>query len=190
MQITPKLKHKALLEKITHRGPTAFKVLLKICLDHFLDAHDILNGDKFTGTSNQNLHVVRSEDGVDTCGIGNEINRVLRLAKFDEYLEPSDFEVVQSDRCYSTDTSACYSMSSRRRGVAFIINIVNFDLKRDKPREGAIVDKRDLINLFQGLGFVVFYYQDITKIVSTVLKSYNTINLIVFIFYSCRKWTS
>lgn len=162
------MKHKALLEKITHRGPTAFAVLLRICFEHFLDAHDILIGDKFTRTSNQNLQV-RSEDGVDTCGIRNELNSALNLAIFDEDLDPSEFEVVKSDRCYSTDTSACYSMDSRRRGIAFIINIVNFDLKRDKPREGAIVDKRDLINLFRGLGFIVYYYQDITKIVSTVV---------------------
>lgn len=156
-----------MLEKITHRGPTAFSVLLKICFDHFLDAHDILTGDKFNRTSNALL--VRSEDGVDTCGPGIELNRVLSLEKFNEDLLPSEFEVIKSDRCYSTDTSACYSMTSRQRGVAFIINIVNFDLKRDKPREGAIVDKRDLINLFRGLGFIVYYYQDITKIVSTVL---------------------
>lgn len=168
MHITTKMKHKALLEKITHRGPLAFTVLKKICLDHFLEAHDILTGEKFNGTSNHKLNV-KSEDGVDTCGIGIELNRVLSLAKFDEDLEASEFEVVQSDRCYSSDTNACYSMSSPRRGVAFIINIVNFDLKRGEPREGAIVDKRDLINLFRGLGFIVFYYQDITKIVSTVL---------------------
>lgn len=167
MQITTKLKHKALLEKITHRGPMAFPVLLKICLVHFLEAHDILTGVKFNSlrTPVENLPV-NSEDGVDTCGIGNEF-RVLSLRKFDEVLEPSAFEVIKSDRCYSNDTSACYAMSSRNRGVALIINIVNFDLKRDRPREGALVDKRDLINLFRGLGFIVYYYQDITKIVST-----------------------
>lgn len=130
-----------------------------------MDAHDILTGfhrnEKYI-----KIRPITTEDGIDTCGKGNEKNRVLILKEFNENIEKSSFEVIKADRCYSTDTTACYSMSSPYRGVAFIINIVNFDLKKNERREGAHVDKRDLINLFRGLGFVVYYYEDITKVVS------------------------
>lgn len=151
-----------MLEKITHRGPTAFAVLLNICEANFIEAHDILTS---FHPNVKYIRPVKIENGIDTCGNINPL-RVLRLAEFDEIIEPSAFEVVQSDRCYSTDTTACYSMHSNSRGVAFIINIVNFDLKKKERREGALVDKRDLINLFRGLGFIVYYYEDITKVVS------------------------
>lgn len=178
-----------MLEKITHRGPTAFKVLLNICEANFIDAYDIL-----TGFHRNEKYIkappVGSEDGIDTCGKGNERNRTLTLAEFNENIEPSAFEVVRSDRCYSTDTAACYSMSSNYRGVAFIINIVNFDLKKKERREGALVDKRDLINLFRGLGFIVFYYEDITKVVrSLYLKLYHNRSA-NFIYFILRKWIS
>lgn len=127
-----------------------------------MDAHDILTG--FHPLHSRN---VKNADGIDTSGRGRNLkNRVLTLAEFNEKIEPSAFEVVKSDRCYSTDTTTCYTMSSKYRGVAFIINIVNFDLKKSERREGALKDKIDLINLFHSLGFIVYYYEDITKVVS------------------------
>lgn len=149
-----------------------------------MDAHDILTGFHRTEKYIKN-RIVESQNGIDTCGKGTDKNRVLLLTEFTEDIEPSAFEVVASDRCYSTDTATCYSMSSKYRGVAFIINIVNFDLKKEDRREGALVDKRDLINLFHGLGFIVYYYEDITKVVG--IRNYTICHVLIFVI--CRKWT-
>lgn len=129
-----------------------------------MDAHDIL-----TGFHPVHIRNVKGADAINTSGrVRNLKNRVLTLTEFNENIEPSAFEVVKSDHCYSTDTTTCYTMSSKYRGVAFIINIVNFDLKKKERREGALKDKIDLINLFHSLGFIVYYYEDITKVVSRI----------------------
>uniref|UniRef100_A0A2M4CSE3 Putative caspase-1 n=1 Tax=Anopheles darlingi TaxID=43151 RepID=A0A2M4CSE3_ANODA len=56
-----------------------------------------------------------------------------------------------------------YSMKSRNRGVAFIVNVIDFVKNVHAKRNGADIDGRNLISLFQQLGFVVFYYENITK---------------------------
>uniref|UniRef100_A0A2M4AQU3 Putative caspase-1 n=1 Tax=Anopheles triannulatus TaxID=58253 RepID=A0A2M4AQU3_9DIPT len=56
-----------------------------------------------------------------------------------------------------------YSMKSRNRGVAFIVNVIDFVKNVHPKRNGADIDGRNLISIFQQLGFVVFYYENITK---------------------------
>lgn len=43
--------------------------------------------------------------------------------------------------------------------MLFLVNIVNF--KGKEPRNGAYVDRANMIHLFREMGFTIFYYEDI-----------------------------
>lgn len=55
-----------------------------------------------------------------------------------------------------------YSMESRNRGVLFLINVIDFDKKEEQRREGAQMDKERLLDVFQQLGFKIFYVENVT----------------------------
>lgn len=54
-----------------------------------------------------------------------------------------------------------YNMKSRKRGVFFFVNIINFKSKGE-PRNGADKDRENLVTLFREMGYTVFYYEDLT----------------------------
>lgn len=58
-----------------------------------------------------------------------------------------------------------YRMMSLNRGVLFLVNIIHFDESR-KKRNGADADRDNLIALFQGMGFKIFYYENLKRDVS------------------------
>lgn len=55
-----------------------------------------------------------------------------------------------------------YNMKSKKRGVFFFANIINFP-EKDKSRSGADCDRENLITLFREMGFKIFYYEDIKR---------------------------
>lgn len=60
-----------------------------------------------------------------------------------------------------------YPMQTKNRGILFLVNIINFDYNPNLKRNGAKIDKYHLIKLFRDcFGFTVYYFEDITKIVS------------------------
>ena len=82
---------------------------------------------------------------------------------------PTTFSVKLSTRPAETHPKVpAYPMKGRNRGVAFIVNVITFLKKVHPTRNGADIDGRNLISVFQQLGFVVFYYEDITMGVSTI----------------------
>ena len=84
------------------------------------------------------------------------------------YTDPTSFintkmEVKRSNDFGKHPKLPVYSMKSKNRGVFFLVNIINFDESREKHRAGAESDHDNLISLFRELGFIIFYYQDITR---------------------------
>lgn len=54
-------------------------------------------------------------------------------------------------------TTPVYSMNSKKRGVFFFVNIV-------ENRDGAEVDKQNMVTLFRILGYTIFYYENLTSV--------------------------
>lgn len=54
-----------------------------------------------------------------------------------------------------------YNMKTKKRGVFFFVNIINFK-RKEEPRNGADKDRENLVTLFREMGFTVFYYEDLT----------------------------
>lgn len=76
--------------------------------------------------------------------------------------------VKSSTMFYQSGKISTYDMKSQNRGVLFLVNIINFDKRPTRIRNGASVDRDNLISLFRQMGFLTFYYEDITKAVSAM----------------------
>ncbi|XP_052896213.1 caspase Dronc-like [Anopheles moucheti] len=169
-------RRKKLFEKITKRGPTAFETLLSICQQKFPIAYSILkpssNAHLMHSTHNPQRvpslscnmvpkaysHPSPDDDDVDDV---DDCKQILQV--YTEKL-PKLFTVKHSTGPMEAHPEVqAYPMKSRKRGVAFIVNVINFYNEAHSKRNGANIDGRNLISLFQQLGFVVFYYEDITK---------------------------
>ncbi len=92
--------------------------------------------------------------------------RNVKLEIFTREVQPTKLaiSVTKSKKYHTHKTLATYDMKSRHRGVFFLVNIINFH-KKD-PRNGASVDRDNLITLFRGMEFKIFYNEDITSTVS------------------------
>lgn len=113
---------------------------------------------------------VRPQPNVDITdksvsrAIANE--RIVKLELFTKEVQPTKLaiNVAKSKKYHTHKTLATYDMKSRHRGVFFLVNIINFHNK--EPRNGASVDRDNLITLFRGLEFKIFYNEDVTSGVS------------------------
>lgn len=96
-----------------------------------------------------------------------DADRNVKLELFTREVQPTKLavKVTKSKKYHSHKTLATYDMKSRHRGVFFLVNIINFHKK--EPRNGASVDRDNLITLFRGMEFNIFYNEDITSVVST-----------------------
>lgn len=55
-----------------------------------------------------------------------------------------------------------YTMDGKNTGVLFLVN--NFDYPDPKMRRmGTEVDKERMLDLFNQMGFIIFYYENLTK---------------------------
>lgn len=232
-------RHHQLIEKITHRGPQAFKKFISILNISFPEAYRILES-KYSGVylslQEQKLNplvnthvsiqqtppvIVASavvEPTVSTprnelipsmngaTALPNaivpsypdftpcppiDVGGGLKLEYFTKEITPRRrISVKLSDRFHTSDKISSYDMKSAKRGLLFLVNIINFK-KKSKTRNGGSVDRDNLISLFRQMHFEVIYYEDITKAVgeSAILinnfSSFNWIKLriINFAFY-------
>lgn len=80
----------------------------------------------------------------------------------------TNYTVQKSTKFYGEDGGkvSSYRMRSSVRGVLFLVNIVQFE-RPDKKRNGADADRDNLIALFRGMGFKIFYYENLKRGVST-----------------------
>ncbi|EAA13168.4 AGAP004754-PA [Anopheles gambiae str. PEST] len=202
-------RHKKLFEKITKRGPKAFDTLLAICQQAFPTAYLILkpnsNDNQMHSTHNPQrvrsvscnvapkVYSLRSPGDVDDGKNNNFASNALVeeskciLQVYPDIL-PTTFSVKLSTRPAETHPKVpAYPMKGRNRGVAFIVNVITFLKKVHPTRNGADIDGRNLISVFQQLGFVVFYYEDITmgdlKELLAQLKESEHLSCDCFAFY-------
>uniref|UniRef100_A0A336LMF0 CSON011090 protein n=1 Tax=Culicoides sonorensis TaxID=179676 RepID=A0A336LMF0_CULSO len=92
---------------------------------------------------------------------GNKNENLLRLEAYDGPIQKI-LEVKRATR-FGTVTRPgieTYSMKSKHRGVLFLVNIIDFK-EKDKRRNGAESDKEVLLDLFNQMGFKLFYYENI-----------------------------
>ncbi|XP_058065222.1 caspase Dronc [Anopheles bellator] len=178
-------RHKKLFDKITKRGPKAFNTLLDICQRHFPSAYVMLNpasnDNQMHSTHNTKRqrsisfnvlsrpNPLRSQGDVEDGKNNNLANSTLAeenkctLEVYPDTL-PDSFTVTLTTGPVQTHPKvAPYSMKSRNRGVVFIVNVIDFVKNVHPKRNGADIDGRNLISIFQQLGFVVFYYENITR---------------------------
>lgn len=178
-------RHKNLLIKITQRGPTAFTVFKGICETDFTEAAEILkqrpveeNRRTFLSISNSKKENERERREMyegktaskfkagtsrssNTNGNKNKDN--IRLIPYDGPIH-RQLEVKRATK-FSVATLKgieTYQMRSKHRGVLFLVNIIDFHDK-DKRRNGAEVDKDRLLDLFDQMGFSLFYYENINS---------------------------
>ncbi|KFB47243.1 AGAP004754-PA-like protein [Anopheles sinensis] len=210
-------RHKRLFEKITKRGPKAFEILLDICRRQFPPAYTELqrgfmppfrrsesNDAKMHSTLNPNRVRPVSPNGpaelaATSCpeeSANKENNNSTAESRVTgsstelrvHEIIPTPFVVKQSSGPSTTQPwVTTYPMASRNRGVAFILNMVSFVNDALPERKGAKVDGKNLISLFQQLGFKVFYNENVTmaqyKALMAELKASNHLPCDCFVFY-------
>lgn len=204
------MRHRKLLEKITHRGPQAYQKFLKILNVSFPDAHSILEK-KYSGLD-RSLRLCKFEPGspcdtrppqqvelsaatiplpqvetvVQLQNAGTEViipNRIIPALSYDkcqpidvggglkleyytkEITPKRNIAVKLADKFHTSGKISTYDMKSSKRGILFLVNIIKFDKHPEKTRNGATVDRDNLISLFRQMHFEVMYYEDITKAV-------------------------
>lgn len=184
-------RHTLLFEKITRRGPNAYSILLKICREHFADAALLLETETLSSMGYGVIAISEARNSANTAqSNSNQItNNNISASHMDgsntsrlpkrkvPKLEPYtlavksklNLVVKKSTKFHKHPKygdSSTYSMQSRHRGVFFLVNIINFELKPEKKRNGADIDRDNLITLFRGMEFEIFYYENITAEVS------------------------
>lgn len=146
------------MEKITKRGPEAFDKLLLICTESgYQEAHRILK----PTASYSEFHSIRFRDS--TTESMPQINENVDI-KLEPYTKPINDEfavnVVKSTMLNSDNDNyiKSYTMNSKKRVFFFVHNTKIGEYER----RNAHMDKDYLISLFRGLGFTIFYYENIS----------------------------
>lgn len=191
LKTTERERHQDLFVKLTKRGPDAYKTLIAICDQDFINASRILREfESLHNSPEMRLPVTlrprrlpaNSSNGIAPSGVHLNID----LAVFTDEVTPISFaEVKKSTRFHQGDMQ-CYPMRTQNRGVAFIVNVLDFS-SSSRPRLGGDKDKMNLVALFRQMGFVVMYFENISSTVSRnwflqilylfILKSILIINL-------------
>lgn len=141
------------MEKITKRGPQAFDKLLLICTESgYQEAHRILK----PTASYSEYHSIRDSTTESITQINENID-----IKLEPYTNPINDQfavnVVKSTMRSSDIQSKSYEMLSEKR-IFFFVNNTKIG---ESERNTAHMDKDYLISLFRGLGFTIFYYENI-----------------------------
>lgn len=92
----------------------------------------------------------------------------IELTEFtDEVFPNMQINVKLSDRIHGDPTAkiGTYSMKGRDRGVFILVNNIHF--RNKNRRNGAEVDRDNLVTLFRQMGFKILLYEDLCKGVSS-----------------------
>lgn len=184
-----------LIEKITRRGPTAYKIFERILKEIFPNAAEVLTNTPQDVSIRSRLNRAQSNNGTTNETNNNRVPMPQPVITVQQTTpaEPSQTaEAKKKDRIelteytdsiaptvnvpfkYSTkihgedDCSkvGVYPMNSKNRGIFVMVNNVCFASHR--YRNGALVDRENLIHLFRKMKFKVFYYEDLVKDVSVL----------------------
>lgn len=180
-------RHRNLLKKITERGPTAFTAFKGICETDFTEAAEILKQRPLVESQKTFLSISDSKKenererremyegkiasklkpGTSSSSSskvnGNKGDDNIRL---EPYVGPIGRQLdVKRATKFSTATRPgieTYQMRSKHRGVLFLVNIIDFHAA-DRRRNGAEMDKDRLLDLFDQMGYKLFYYENINS---------------------------
>lgn len=174
-------RHRFLFEKITCRGPNAYDTLMNILSSSFPDALPILQDANLPLLPGQEDCLITNLELVRSCFpfLGSDTTRSqqsdddgdyepaekLELTEFTGILPHVSITVQKSDKIHYSPAIGTYTMESTNRGVAFIANIINF--KSVPERKGAKIDRDNFVTLLKQMGFLVYYYEDLTRAVSS-----------------------
>lgn len=186
-------RHRALFHKLTKRGPDAFAALLQLCEREFPSAVRFLDNEvslRKGSTAAKPIAIGIRPLTPSPASVPHAISHRLpyhitsdrtrpagqpSLAEFTEELPPATaFSSVRHSTAFHGNQAndiSCYPMRSRNRGVALLVNIIHFQSRPGEPRNGAEVDKVNLVQLFRQMGFTVMYYEDLTAVVSCFFLS-------------------
>lgn len=181
-------RHKQLLIKLTQRGPKAYNILLEICKElGYNEAYKFLKPASYIGFTDikknnekQKQEWQRSQQQhqqVPTITLTrpSTTEAPIELKEYKEDLENEDTangnEPTKNIVTLATEIKThnkdnipleTYNMTSNCRGVLFLVNIIEFQ-DFDRRRNGADVDKKNLISLFRQMGFQIFYYENLFR---------------------------
>lgn len=87
-----------------------------------------------------------------------------------------------------------YSMNSKNRGIFVLVNNIDFpNKKNEKRRNGADVDRDNLVHLFRQMNYKVYLHENLTKDVSFYLMITTFFEILInihffFLFLSVQKF--
>ncbi|KAL5282783.1 CASPL2 family protein [Megaselia abdita] len=172
-------RHKALLKKITQRGPDAYAILLQILKDNkFNSALEKLNDtqsirNNWNNTNSNNIinnNIPRSvaprrpSTSSSLKPSSRKENGSLHLNLVAESITPEE-SIYQRPKVNGITKPKIeqYLMNKRKKGVLLLVNITKFECDVERERRGAQYDTTNLVDLFGKLDFDIFKYEDITK---------------------------
>lgn len=166
-----------LLEKLTRRGPDAFEAFKLMCHTNFQDAAKLIDpkcvhagedhnaGGSMTKGEPYLLHQIDPSIMPNGHTLPGNLRQPLELRPYEEEVYPDKKlpQFLLSNRIHLHPMVTAYHMRSKHRGVLFFVNIINFPDGVNGPevRNGAHMDRNNLIWVFRQMGFVIFYYEDI-----------------------------
>lgn len=130
------------------------------CKDKNLISKIPKHGQNSSANSIYNDGCQQSKDTIDRITDDNGNNLKIYTKEV-----PQKFDVKKSNKLYVDGKIEIYSMRKKEnRGVLFMVNIIDFpnSNSESRRRNGAEVDRDNMIHLFRELGFTVFYYENKT----------------------------
>lgn len=136
-----------------------------------------INNQATDENANENFVSIRNSSGAiprPTTSARNSINNDNNNTELIEYIQPVNPQlkciVTKSTKFHGQGGKVSpYNMTSKNRGVLFLVNNIHFKYKKNAPvRNGAETDRDNLIDLFRQMGFKIFYYEDLTTDVSFI----------------------
>lgn len=91
-----------------------------------------------------------------------------KRTKLEPYMEKTSFqfdgnlEVKRAANYGSHPKLGVYNMKSKKRGVFFFVNIIEFKSEKNN-RKGAEMDRENLITIFREMNYTIFYYEDLKR---------------------------
>lgn len=199
-------KNRRLWEKLPHRGPRAFEMILEavqecgyteavkilsqstIPASTFNNENAVMDKDnktlsiKTTRTMNSTINLQNSQNLPSPSNNGNYLrdspdsatngdgafvskpknNKLTPYTEKSAFLINGNLEVKRAANFGDHPKLMKYNMKSKKRGVFFFVNIINFRNNQNN-RKGAETDRENLVTLFREMSYTVFYYEDLTR---------------------------
>lgn len=169
-------RHHELFIKITKRGPKAYNVLLDICKElGYQEAYKFLKPSAYSGKFTdikRNKEKLRQDIQKSQPTIPSIIltrpsttDGPIELRPYEEPVPlKHNVEMCKEPLQYMKEhiPIETYPMTSKVRGILFLVNIIDFP-EKSKRRQGANIDKENLINLFRQMNFKIFYYENLYR---------------------------